>query len=59
MLVPLSYNLRSPDQLSRFTDGLELVEPGLVPCAAWRPAPDATPDELREVDEFGAVARKP
>jgi hypothetical protein len=57
--APLSYHLRSPDQLSRFTEGLELVEPGLVPCAAWRPAPDATEEELREVDEFGAVARKP
>jgi hypothetical protein len=44
--------------LARFLTGLEVVEPGLVPCSRWRPAPDAGPEELREVDEYGAVARK-
>ncbi|MFC3739502.1 SAM-dependent methyltransferase [Paractinoplanes deccanensis] len=57
--APLSYHLRRPEELSRFLDGLDVVEPGLVPCARWRPAPDATAEDLREVDEFGAVARKP
>ncbi|GIF20225.1 SAM-dependent methyltransferase [Actinoplanes tereljensis] len=57
--APLSYHLRRPEELARFLDGLEVVEPGLVPCSRWRPAPDATAEELREVDEFGAVARKP
>ena len=57
--APLSYHLRTPDQLATFLDGLEVVEPGLVPCSRWRPAPDASPEELREVDEYGAVARKP
>jgi hypothetical protein len=57
--APLSYHLRSPEQLSAFLTGLEVVEPGLVPCARWRPAPTAAPEDLREVDEFGAVARKP
>jgi S-adenosyl methyltransferase len=57
--APLSYTLRHPDDLSRFLDGLDVLEPGLVPCARWRPEPDAGPDDLREVDEFGAVARKP
>jgi hypothetical protein len=57
--APLSYHLRRPEDLARFTEGLELVEPGLVPCSRWRPAPDATAEDLREVDEFGAVARKP
>jgi hypothetical protein len=57
--APLSYHLRRPEELARFLEGLEIVEPGLVPCARWRPAPDATAEELREVDEFGAVARKP
>jgi hypothetical protein len=56
--APLSYHLRHPDQLARFLTGLEVVEPGLVPCSRWRPAPDAGPEELREVDEYGAVARK-
>jgi len=53
--APLSYHLRTPEELSRFLDGLEVVEPGLVPCNRWRPEPG---QDLREVDEFGAVARK-
>jgi hypothetical protein len=58
--APLSYHLRHPDQLARYLEGLEVLEPGLVPCAQWRPSADATADEeLRPVDEFGAVARKP
>ncbi|MBG0561118.1 SAM-dependent methyltransferase [Actinoplanes aureus] len=57
--APLTYHLRHPDQISRFLEGLEVLEPGLVPCAQWRPAPGAGPEELRAVDEYGAVARKP
>lgn len=57
--APLSYHLRRPEDLSRFLEGLEVVEPGLVPCARWRPTPGATPGDLRETDEFAAVARKP
>ncbi|GIE97619.1 SAM-dependent methyltransferase [Paractinoplanes rishiriensis] len=50
----LPYHLRSPARLARFFDGLELVEPGLVTVTRWRP--DA---EGREIDQFGAVGRKP
>ncbi|WP_229069936.1 SAM-dependent methyltransferase [Actinoplanes sp. DH11] len=57
--APLSYNLRHPDDLRRFLEGLEVLEPGLVPCADWRPAEGATGDEKRPVDEYGAVGRKP
>ncbi|MFI1988089.1 SAM-dependent methyltransferase [Actinoplanes sp. NPDC020271] len=57
--APLSYHLRHPEELARFLGGLEVLEPGLVPCSRWRPSPEATGDDLREVDEFGAVARKP
>jgi hypothetical protein len=57
--APLSYHLRHPDELARYLEGLEVVEPGLVPCARWRPSPDAGPQDLKEVDEYGAVARKP
>ncbi|MBU2670767.1 SAM-dependent methyltransferase [Actinoplanes bogorensis] len=53
--APLSYHLRHPDELARFLDGLEVLDPGLVPCASWRPAGD----EQRPTDEYGAVARKP
>ncbi|GAA3918795.1 SAM-dependent methyltransferase [Actinoplanes auranticolor] len=57
--APLAYHLRHPDQLARFLTGLTVVEPGLVPCSQWRPSPGATPEDLRVVDEYGAVAVKP
>ncbi len=57
--APLGYHLRHPDQLARFLDGLEVLEPGLVPCSQWRPEPGASGDDLRAVDEYGAVGRKP
>jgi SAM-dependent methyltransferase len=41
-----------------FFAGLELVEPGLVPLAAWRPDPGAEQDP-RTVYAYGGVARKP
>ncbi|MET0422260.1 MAG: SAM-dependent methyltransferase [Actinoplanes sp.] len=53
--APLAYHLRHPRELHRFLDGLEILAPGLVPCNRWRP----DTDDVREVDEFGAVARKP
>jgi len=53
-----SVHLRSTEQISTLLDGLEVLEPGLVSCPYWRPDP-ADADSLREVDEFGAVARKP
>jgi O-methyltransferase involved in polyketide biosynthesis len=51
--------LRSPEQIARFFDGLDLLEPGVVPCSQWRPdigPPDGQPPP---VDEFCGVARKP
>ncbi|TPQ18289.1 SAM-dependent methyltransferase [Streptomyces sporangiiformans] len=52
------YYLRSPQQLVGFFDGLELLEPGVVPIADWRPDP-ATADTPTEVIAMGGVARKP
>jgi hypothetical protein len=50
--------LRSPQQIGRFFDGLELLEPGVVSCSYWRPETTAwgTPEA---VDEFCGVACKP
>lgn len=38
--APVPYHLRSPEQVDRFFDGLELVEPGVVPSSRWRPEPN-------------------
>jgi S-adenosyl methyltransferase len=48
--------MRSREEVARFFDGLELVEPGLVPVPQWRPDPDtkAVPAPL-----WCAVGRKP
>jgi S-adenosyl methyltransferase len=35
--APAPYLLRQPDELASFFDGLDLVEPGVVPCSHWRP----------------------
>jgi hypothetical protein len=35
--APAPYLLRRPDELISFFDGLDLVEPGVVPCPRWRP----------------------
>jgi hypothetical protein len=53
------YCLRSPAQLARFFDGLDLVEPGLVSCPRWRPDLSLAGGEPPEVDAFCAVGRKP
>ncbi|MCW2884385.1 MAG: hypothetical protein JWL58_1247 [Streptosporangiaceae bacterium] len=50
--------LRSAEELTRFFDRLELLEPGVVSCTRWRPDPQdvgTTPD----VYQYGAVGRKP
>jgi SAM-dependent methyltransferase len=53
-------NIRSFAQIKNFFDGLELVEPGLVYVARWRPE---GPDDLFEQPEssgyYGGVGRKP
>lgn len=48
---------RTPEEVARFFDGLELLEPGVVSCSRWRPVPAG--HEPEEVAMFGAVARKP
>jgi hypothetical protein len=54
------YRLRSPEQVTGFFDGLELVEPGVVSVSRWRPDPaDAAGGPPAAVDAFGGVGRKP
>ncbi|MFE6622781.1 SAM-dependent methyltransferase [Streptomyces sp. NPDC057740] len=48
---------RSPEELTRFFDGLELLDPGLVSVSRWRPE-SAASEPPAQVDSFGGVARK-
>ena len=51
--VDYGFHMRSKDQFARFFDGLELVDPGIVPVTSWR-------TELDFVAPFwSAVGRKP
>jgi hypothetical protein len=43
--------------VERFFDGLELVEPGIVPVLGWRP--DTEPADPRSAYYWAGVARKP
>ncbi len=53
-----SYHLRSPEQIARFFDGLELVEPGVVSTSRWRPESSRW-GEAVEVANCSGVGRKP
>ncbi|MFG2500934.1 SAM-dependent methyltransferase [Streptomyces sp. NPDC048441] len=48
---------RTPEQIARFFDGLELLDPGVVPVSQWRPEPSVS-GTPREVSSIGGVARK-
>jgi hypothetical protein len=52
------YYPRSPEQIARFFDGLELVEPGVVSTAQWRPESSRW-GEPAEVSDYAGVGRKP
>ncbi|MFF4755291.1 SAM-dependent methyltransferase [Streptomyces sp. NPDC002514] len=49
----IPYVLRSPQQIAAYYDGMELLDPGIVPCSLWRPDPGPTP---APTDVIGAVA---
>jgi S-adenosyl methyltransferase len=40
-LLPQPYVARTHAKVARFLEGLDLVEPGLVPIDDWRPPADA------------------
>jgi hypothetical protein len=62
------YHLRRPDELSVFFDGLDVVEPGIVPCPQWKPdriggasagSASASASASAEAHVYCGVARKP
>jgi hypothetical protein len=53
----IPYNLRTPEEIARYFDGLDVVEPGVIPIEQWRP--EAAPAEpLADVNTFGGIGRK-
>jgi hypothetical protein len=52
----LPYRTRSLEQFTGFFDSLELVEPGVVLVADWRPDPGSVSGP--EIPQVGAVGRK-
>jgi S-adenosyl methyltransferase len=51
------YHLRSPEQIAGFFDGLDLLEPGVVPVSQWRPEPSPFGPPAA-VSTYGGVGRK-
>jgi S-adenosyl methyltransferase len=47
---------RTPEQVERYFDGLELLEPGVVSCSRWLPRARV---DAEDVAMFGGVGRKP
>jgi O-methyltransferase involved in polyketide biosynthesis len=58
MLEP--FTLRTKDDIARFLDGFDLVDPGIVPVDLW-PSPDAAPTnpDAHLTAYYGALARLP
>jgi hypothetical protein len=52
------YYLRPPDELASFFDGLDLVEPGVVPCPRWKPDASGGAAPAEEATAYCGVARK-
>jgi len=51
--------VRNRDEIVRFFDGLDLVEPGLVWVSQWRPySPDDVGDHPERLNVYAGVGRK-
>jgi hypothetical protein len=56
--APWPYVLRRPDEVASFLGGLDLIEPGVVPCSGWRPDGRDGASGRPEVTAYCGVARK-
>ncbi|MGH3976615.1 MAG: SAM-dependent methyltransferase [Pseudonocardiaceae bacterium] len=52
------YHPRSPEQIEQYFEGLEMVDPGLMPITQWRPD-SIMVGKAEPISAYGAVARKP
>ncbi|WP_150239619.1 SAM-dependent methyltransferase [Nocardiopsis quinghaiensis] len=55
--VAQPYHLRSVEDFTRFFDGFELVDPGVVCVTRWRPEPVEVGQE-RDIPQYCGLARK-
>jgi trans-aconitate methyltransferase len=53
----VTITFRDHAEVARFFDGLELLEPGVVPVNHWRPGPGG-PDPAGELPAYAAAGRK-
>jgi S-adenosyl methyltransferase len=56
--LPTTQTNRNREQVTRFFDGLELLEPGVVQLNTWRPDP-GEPDPGVEISSWAGLAKKP
>ncbi|GAA2362569.1 SAM-dependent methyltransferase [Saccharopolyspora halophila] len=55
--TPTPVRWRGPEEIAELLHGYELVEPGLVPTASWRPERAPTEDEVARANAYAAVGR--
>ena len=53
------FQLRTRARIEPFLTGLELLDPGIVSVADWRPDPGTTPPKAADVCCYGVLARVP
>ncbi|MFD6327072.1 SAM-dependent methyltransferase [Streptomyces sp. NPDC058442] len=53
-----TYHLRSPQEIASFFAGLDPVEPGVVPTAAWRPDADRAEEDTADVSVCGVAVKR-
>ena len=56
-VIDAPWRPRSREELARFFDGMELVDPGIVSIGSWRPAKWSVVPAPQAVITYGAVAR--
>ncbi|MFF4905346.1 SAM-dependent methyltransferase [Streptomyces sp. NPDC001260] len=54
-----SYHLRPPERIAAYFDGLDVVEPGIVPISEWHPEPVDVGEPPSGVDTVCGIGRKP
>ncbi|PRW64564.1 SAM-dependent methyltransferase [Actinopolyspora mortivallis] len=55
--TPTPVRWRPPEEIAELLEGVEPVEPGLVPLPRWRPDTPPTQEDVDEANAYGAVGR--